>query len=100
MKNIKGNITIGVIIGNRDFFPDKLVGECRSDLIMAFESTGIKPIMLEESATKLGGVETFQEAQKCAELFRRFADEIMGVLVVLPNFGDEKGVAETLKLAN
>jgi L-fucose isomerase-like protein len=92
-------ITLGVIIGNRDFFPDKLVGECRSDLLEAFAKTGIKPIMLEESATKLGGVETFQEAQKCAELFRTFAGEIMGILVVLPNFGDEKGVAETLKLA-
>jgi len=92
-------ISLGVIIGNRDFFPDKLVGECRSDLMAAFAKAGIKPIMLDENETKLGGVETFQEAQKCAELFKRHADEIMGVLVVLPNFGDEKGVAETLKLA-
>ena len=92
-------VSIGVIIGNRDFFPDKLVGECRSDLLAAFNKAGIHPIMLEESATKLGGVETFQEAQKCAELFKRHAQEIIGVLVVLPNFGDEKGVAETLKLA-
>jgi L-fucose isomerase-like protein len=98
-KNTNEKITLGVIIGNRDFFPDKLVGECRSDLLQAFAKTGIKPIMLEENATKLGGVETFQEAQKCAELFRNFADEIMGILVVLPNFGDEKGVAETIKLA-
>ena len=92
-------VTIGVIIGNRDFFPDKLVGECRSDLIEAFNKAGVKPIMLDESETKLGGVETFQEAQKCAALFKKHADEVMGVLVVLPNFGDEKGVAETLKLA-
>ena len=92
-------ISIGVIIGNRDFFPDKLVGECRADLLQVFEVAGIKPIMLQEEETKLGGVETFQEAQKCASLFKRHADEIMGVLVVLPNFGDEKGVAETLKLA-
>ncbi len=92
-------ISVGVIIGNRDFFPDKLVGECRADLLDAFQKAGLKPIMLDEQATKLGGVETFQEAQKCAELFRRHADEIMGVVVVLPNFGDEKGVAETLKLA-
>jgi L-fucose isomerase-like protein len=92
-------ISLGVIIGNRDFFPDKLVGECRSDLLQAFEKAGVKPIMLQEEETKLGGVETFQEAQKCAGLFKKHAGEIMGVLVVLPNFGDEKGVAETLKLA-
>ncbi|GAB4030458.1 L-fucose/L-arabinose isomerase family protein [Spirosoma jeollabukense] len=92
-------VTLGVIIGNRDFFPDRLVAECRADLLEAFQKAGINPIMLDESATKLGGVETFQEAQKCAELFRNHASEIMGVLVVLPNFGDEKGVAETLKWA-
>ncbi|QHV99946.1 L-fucose/L-arabinose isomerase family protein [Spirosoma endbachense] len=92
-------VSLGVIIGNRDFFPDKLVGECRTDLLEIFQKVGVKPIMLDESQTKLGGVETFQEAQKCAELFRKHADQIMGILVVLPNFGDERGVAETLKLA-
>ncbi|TDH27461.1 fucose isomerase [Segetibacter sp. 3557_3] len=92
-------LTLGVIIGNRDFFPDKLVGECRADLLTALEKANIRPVMLEESATKLGGVETFQEAHKCAELFKLHAHDIVGVLVVLPNFGDEKGVAETLKLA-
>jgi len=95
----KEAISLGVIIGNRDFFPDKLVGECRSDLMEVFKKLGIKPIMLTEADSKLGGIETFQDAQKCAALFRKHADEIMGVLVVLPNFGDEKGVAETLKLA-
>src|SRR3954465_1560553 len=97
--NTAGKVTLGVIIGNRDFFPDNLVGECRSDLLEAFEKANIQPVMLDESETKLGGVETFQESQKCAALFRRFGDDIMGILVVLPNFGDEKGVAETIKLA-
>ena len=55
--------------------------------------------MLSPEETKLGGVETHADARKCAELFRRHRDEIDGVLVVLPNFGDEKGVADTLKLA-
>ncbi|HEY6977579.1 MAG TPA: fucose isomerase, partial [Chitinophagaceae bacterium] len=95
--NSKEKISLGVIIGNRDFFPDKLVGESRSDLMEAFQKTGVRPVMLGEQETKLGGVETFHEAQKCAELFKRHADEIIGVLVVLPNFGDEKGIAETLK---
>src|SRR5437763_378518 len=92
-------ITLGVIIGNRDFFPDKLVGECRADLLTAFNITGIHPVMLAENETKLGGVETFHEAQKCAALFKTHAAEISGILVILPNFGDEKGVAETIKLA-
>ncbi|MDQ8187663.1 L-fucose/L-arabinose isomerase family protein [Pelagicoccus sp. SDUM812002] len=90
---------IGVIFGNRDFFPDKLVTEARADVAKLFESLGLKAIMLSEDDTKLGGVETHADARKCAELFKAHRDEISGVYVCLPNFGDEKGVADTLKLA-
>jgi len=92
-------VTLGVIIGNRDFFPDVLVGEARNDLVRLFEQLGIRSVMLSPQDTKLGGVETFADARKCAELFRRNRDVIDGVLVCLPNFGDEKGVADTLKMA-
>ncbi|HWC58350.1 MAG TPA: L-fucose/L-arabinose isomerase family protein [Verrucomicrobiae bacterium] len=90
---------LGVIYGNRDFFPDQLVAEARADIAKLFGQLGIKAIQLGESDSKLGGVETHAEARKCAELFRRHADEIEGVLVCLPNFGDEKGVADTLKMS-
>ena len=90
---------IGIIIGNRDFFPDRLVAEARVEIIDLFKKLNIRPIMLDTNETKLGGVESFQDAQKCAALFRQHRDEIIGVLVVLPNFGDERGIAETLKLA-
>lgn len=93
------NPVLGVIFGNRDFFPDKLVSEARADLEKLFKELGIEAIMLDPSQSKLGGVETHAEARKCAELFRANRDRIGGVLVVLPNFGDEKGVADTLKMA-
>ncbi|ACU04997.1 L-fucose/L-arabinose isomerase family protein [Pedobacter heparinus] len=91
--------TIGVIIGNRDFFPDRLVADARTEILKELDKLNIKAIVLAESQSKLGGVETFQDAQKCAELFKQHREEITGVLVVLPNFGDERGVAETLKLS-
>ncbi len=91
--------SLGVIFGNRDFFPDKLVAEARTDLLKLFAELGLNAVMLGTDETKLGGVETHADARKCADLFRRNRDRIMGVLVVLPNFGDEKGVAETLKLS-
>jgi L-fucose isomerase-like protein len=92
-------VTLGVIYGNRDFFPDQLVTEARADLAQLFARLGIHAIQLAEADSKLGGVETHADARRCAELFRRHADEIDGVLVCLPNFGDEKGVADTLKLS-
>ncbi len=95
----KKQTTLGVIIGNRDFFPDKLVAAARTEIIDLFQQLNITPILLSDTDSKLGGVETFAEAQKCAALFRKHADEIDGILVVLPNFGDEKGVADTIKLS-
>ncbi|MBC8052540.1 MAG: fucose isomerase [Sphingobacteriaceae bacterium] len=96
---MKTKASLGVIIGNRDFFPDRLVAEARLDIKEIFNKLNLNPVMLEESESKLGGVETFGDAQKCAQLFKRHEEEIIGVLVLLPNFGDEKGVAETLKLS-
>ncbi len=98
MKNQK--ISLGVIIGNRDFFPDKLVSEARAEIVKTLGEQGINPILLGEEDTKLGGVETYDDARKCADLFKKHKDEIFGVLVVLPNFGDERGVADTLHLAD
>lgn len=90
---------LGVIVGNRDFFPDKLVAEARADLTKLFAELGVDAVMLDPADSKLGGVETHNDARKCADLFRKNRDRISGVLVCLPNFGDEKGVADTLKLA-
>jgi L-fucose isomerase-like protein len=92
-------MTLAVIIGNRDFFPDRLVTEARNDLLRLFQEMGIEPVMVSETDTKLGSVETWAHAKRCAELFRANRDRIDGVLVTLPNFGDEKGVADTLKLS-
>ena len=90
---------LAVIYGNRDFFPDQLVAEARADIAELCERTGLRTIQLSDQQSKLGGVETHADARKCADLFKSHADEIDGVLVILPNFGDEKGVADTLKLA-
>jgi L-fucose isomerase-like protein len=91
--------TLGIIIGNREFFPDQLVAEAREDVLALCAEAGIRPILVSTEETKLGGIETHADARKCAELFKRHRDEMGGVVVVLPNFGDEKGVADILKLS-
>lgn len=91
--------TLGVIVGNRDFFPDILVSEGRKELLEAMQALDITPVILDEATTKLGAVETWEDAKRCAELFKSNRDRIDGILVSLPNFGDEKGVADTIKLS-
>ena len=46
-----------------------------------------------------GRLETYEEAKKCAALFKAHADKIDGILVTLPNFGDERGVADSIRLS-
>ena len=71
--------TLAVIIGNRDFFPDQLVSEARRDLLALFASLDIDGVMLDEQASKLGAVETWQHAKACADLFSQHRDRIEGV---------------------
>ncbi len=92
-------MTLGVILGNRDFFPDGLVSEARRDLNKLFLDLAIEPVWLTEADSKLGAVETWQDAVKCGELFRRNRHRIDGILVCLPNFGDEKGLADSIRLS-
>jgi len=92
-------MTLAVILGNRDFFPDALITEARRDLANLFQQLQIEPVWLTEQDTKLGAVETWQDATRCGELFRKNRERIDGVLVCLPNFGDEKGVADSIRLS-
>jgi len=91
--------TLGVIIGNRGFFPDHLCETGRTEILNVLEQEGIKAIVLDPNDTPFGSVETLEEAKQCAALFKEHADEIDGVLVTLPNFGDERGIANAMRLS-
>ncbi|MGC0772640.1 MAG: hypothetical protein WB543_06860, partial [Candidatus Acidiferrum sp.] len=93
-------MTLGIIVGNRGFFPDHLARSGRQDMITALTAKGIKPIVLEESDSKWGAVESRQDASRCAELFKKHREQIDGIVVTLPNFGDERAIADTLRMAN
>ncbi|MBN2137692.1 MAG: L-fucose/L-arabinose isomerase family protein [Sedimentisphaerales bacterium] len=89
--------TFAVIVGNRGFFPDALAKQGRKDILDLLKKTGFDSVALSMQQTKYGAVETYDDAKKCAELFAQNSDKIDGIIVTLPNFGDEKGVAETIK---
>jgi L-fucose isomerase-like protein len=103
--------TLGLIIGNRGFFPDHLAATGREDMIRVLGEAGVEviaptpkgsqtaPPAIVANESKFGAVETYEEAKTCAELFKRYREKIEGVIVSLPNFGDERAIADTLRLA-
>jgi L-fucose isomerase-like protein len=92
-------MTMGLIVGNRGFFPDHLAKSGREEMIKTLQGAGIDVVVLGPEQTKHGAVETHEEAKRCAALFQANSQRIAGVIVSLPNFGDERAIADTLRLA-
>ena len=92
-------VTLGVIVGNRGFFPGHLAATGREQMLGALREEGIDAVIIDTAASNHGAIESRSEAKACAALFRKHRDQIDGVVVTLPNFGDERAVADTLRLA-
>ena len=95
----KKKMTMGLIVGNRGFFPDHLAKTGREEMLQALQKAGMDVVALTPEQSKYGAVETHEEAKRCAKLFRAQDKAIDGVIVTLPNFGDERAIADTLRLA-
>ncbi len=93
-------VTLGVIVGNRGFFPSHLCETGRATVLELLEDEGIHTISLSPEDTAFGSVESVSDARKCAALFKGHREEIDGILVTLPNFGDERAIANTIRWAN
>jgi L-fucose isomerase-like protein len=96
----KRKMTLGMIVGNRGFFPDHLARTGHQEMKAALGAAGVSVVTLTEADSKYGAVETRQEAAKCAALFAKHREAMDGVVVTLPNFGDERAIAETLRIAD
>jgi L-fucose isomerase-like protein len=93
-------MTMGIIIGNRGFFPDHLAKTGREEMMRAIEKAGMECVVLGPEQSKHGAVETREEAKRCAALFQQNRDRLDGIIVALPNFGEERAIADTLRLAD
>ena len=93
-------MTMGVIVGNRGFFPDHLAKTGREEMLRVLGAAGIDVVAPTPEETKYGAVETREESRRCADLFKKNRDRIDGIIVTLPNFGEERAIADTLRLAD
>ncbi|MDC7232770.1 MAG: fucose isomerase [Spirochaetales bacterium] len=96
----KQKMTFGVIVGTRGFFNPELAAAGRVEILDVLNNKGIDAIILDSSETPTGVVEGYEDAEKCAALFKANRDIIDGIVVILPNFGDEIGVVNSINLAD
>ena len=98
---INGKETFGVIIGTRAYFNSDLAIDVRKTLLSDLEKAGYGYVILDPSDTPTdGSMETLEDGKKCAELFRKYRDEIDGIIVSLPNFGFEIGIINAISRAD
>src|SRR5271166_2380685 len=96
----KKKMTMGMIVGNRGFFPDHLAKSGREEMLRVLEADGVEVVSLTPNESKHGAVETRSESRLCADLFKRNRERIDGIIVTLPNFGEERAIADALRLAD
>jgi L-fucose isomerase-like protein len=92
-------VTLGVIVGNRGFFPSHLCDSGRKTILKVLEEEGIRVVCLTPEQTQYGAVFSLEDSHKCAALFKQHGEEIDGILVTLPNFGEETAIANALRWA-
>ena len=90
-------VTVGLVVGNRGFFPSELCRDGRAEMLEVLGAAGLEVVALGPDDTEYGSVESLDDAARCARLFRDHAEEIDGIVVTLPNFGDERAVANTIR---
>ena len=91
--------TFALFYGNRGFFPAPLIAEARAELPRVLKEMGHDSIALHQGATRHGAVETPAEGRKFAAFLRENRGKFGGVILCLPNFGDETGAVAALQEA-
>ena len=89
--------TFALFFGNRGFFPSAMIAQARQELPEVLRLAGHEVLMFAESATRYGAVETRDEAERYANFLSQHRGEYDGVILSLPNFGEEFGAVMALK---
>jgi len=93
-------MTFALYFGNRGFFPGELIASAREEMTEAVKKAGHDFILMDESLTRYGAVETVAEGKKYAAFLEENRSKFEGVILCLPNFGDENGAISALRDAN
>jgi L-fucose isomerase-like protein len=91
--------TLGLIVGNRDVFPAELAERGRREILSRLSRMDVDVVAVRPEDTPGGVIMSWKDAQRCAALFHENGARIDGILITLPNFGDERAAADCVKLS-
>ena len=92
-------IRFGLVVGSREFFNGAPALETRKALLAQLDRLGVGASILPIEATKNGAVQSRDDARRYAAHFRGDPDGIDGLVICLPNFGDEIAISELVNEA-
>lgn len=90
-------VTFALYFGNRGFFPEKLISGARTELTAVLKKLGYETLLMDESITRYGAVEGAGDGIKYAQFLKDNRGQYDGVILCLPNFGDETGAIAALQ---
>ncbi len=93
----KKKTSFALYFGNRGFFPEKLISEASEEMSRVLAKLGYGSICMDESETRYGAVEGADDGIKYAKFLATRRGEYDGVILCLPNFGDETGAIAALQ---
>lgn len=88
---------LAVLVANRGFFPSSVIESARKEMAEAVERAGAEALMSDPGLTRFGAVEIRAEGEAFAGFLEEHAGEYEGLIICLPNFGDENGIKEAIK---
>ena len=86
-----------IYFGNRGFFPGELVASAIADFKRVLAASGHEALIMEGVGTRYDAVETPEEGRRYADFLAAHRDAYDGVILSLPNFGDENGAVVALR---
>lgn len=90
-------MTFALYFGNRGFFPQTLIAGARREMQDRLREFGYESLVMGEDVTRYGAVETAEEGRRYARFLADHRGEFDGVILCLPNFGDETGAAAAME---
>ena len=88
---------LALLVANRGFFPSSVIEATYGDMRAAAAKVGVELLEIEPGKVKYNAVETTQEGMVYHDFLEAHRGEYDGVIISLPNFGDENGIKAALR---